>query len=298
VKRLLGVALGIVTSIGGFLEIGSITTAAQAGADYRYQLIWVVLLGTICIALLIEMSGRFAAVSKHTIADAVRERFGLHFFLVPLRQLEGCELPAATAQAIVKKEAFKRAGKKNRRRFAGFSSWEAVAPIRTRFDAKAWERSSLQWMTYLDLNLRLPELLLMRVDKMSMGVSLEARVPFLDHKFVELAMSIPEKVKTRNGNLKYILKRAVRGLIPDELIDRKKQGFGVPVYEWFLDRLGQLAREELNSFCDRTDILDRESVMQVLDRRDGPRAWYLLNLALWWKQYIASEKSVATTLAG
>ena len=83
-KHLLGIALGIVTSIGGFLEIGSITTAAQAGAEYRYQLVWAVLLGTICIALLIEMSGRFAAVSKHTVADAVRERFGLHFFLVPL----------------------------------------------------------------------------------------------------------------------------------------------------------------------------------------------------------------------
>ena len=83
-KRLLGIALGIVTSIGGFLEIGSITTAAQAGADYRYQLVWAVVLGTICISLLVEMSGRFAAVSKHTVADAVRERFGLHFFLVPL----------------------------------------------------------------------------------------------------------------------------------------------------------------------------------------------------------------------
>lgn len=83
-KRLLGIALGIVTSIGGFLEIGSITTAVQAGADYRYQLVWVIVLSTVCIALLIEMSGRFAAVSKHTIADAVRERFGFHFFLVPL----------------------------------------------------------------------------------------------------------------------------------------------------------------------------------------------------------------------
>ena len=83
-KRLLGVALGIVTSVGGFLEIGSITTATQAGADFRYQLIWAIVLGCVCIALLIEMSGRFAAVSKHTIADAVRERFGFHFFMVPL----------------------------------------------------------------------------------------------------------------------------------------------------------------------------------------------------------------------
>ena len=83
-RRWLGIALGVVTSFGGFLEIGSIATAAQAGADYRYQLAWAVVLGTICIALLIEMSGRFAAVSKHTIADAMRERFGLHFFMVPL----------------------------------------------------------------------------------------------------------------------------------------------------------------------------------------------------------------------
>ena len=83
-KRLLGVALGIVTSVGGFLEIGSIATAAQGGAEYRYQLAWAIILGTVCIALLIEMSGRFAAVSKHTIADAMRERFGIHFFLVPL----------------------------------------------------------------------------------------------------------------------------------------------------------------------------------------------------------------------
>ena len=176
-----------------------------------------------------------------------------------------------------------------RRQFADFSSWEALKPIRQRFEDKAWEKSPLNWMTYLDLNLRLPELLLMRVDKMSMGVSLEARVPFLDHKFVELAMSIPEAVKTRDGKLKYILKKAVRGLIPDELLDRKKQGFGVPVYEWFFDRLGDLARAELNAFCDETDILDRSAVMQLLERRDGPRAWYLLNLALWWKQYIRAE---------
>jgi Mn2+/Fe2+ NRAMP family transporter len=84
VKKWFGIALGIVTSVGGFLEIGSITTAAQAGADYRYQLTWAIVLGTLCIVFLIEMAGRFSAVSKHTIADAMRERFGLHFFMVPL----------------------------------------------------------------------------------------------------------------------------------------------------------------------------------------------------------------------
>jgi len=184
-----------------------------------------------------------------------------------------------------------------RRQLEGLSSWEALKPIWGRFQQKAWEKSDLAWMSYLDLNLRLPELLLMRVDKMSMGVSLEARVPFLDHKFVELAMSIPEALKTRGGVLKYILKKAVRGLIPDELVDRRKQGFSVPMYEWFSDGLGDFTRRELNSFCDETDFLDRAEVTRLLDARDGPRAWYLLNFALWWKEHIsaaARSESLAT----
>jgi asparagine synthase (glutamine-hydrolysing) len=174
-----------------------------------------------------------------------------------------------------------------RRRLDGLTSWDAIAPIRNRFDERAWERSHLNWMSYVDLNLRLPELLLMRVDKMSMGVSLEGRVPFLDHVFVELALSIPQKAKTNGGTLKHILKKAVRGVIPDELIDRPKQGFGVPVYEWFFDRLGAEARRELDSFTRETDFLDRAEVMRYLDAKRGPEVWYLLNFALWWKEYVA-----------
>jgi asparagine synthase (glutamine-hydrolysing) len=173
-----------------------------------------------------------------------------------------------------------------RTRFQGRSSWEAIEPIRKRFESAAWEKAPLQWMSYLDLNMRLPELLLMRVDKMSMGVALEARVPFLDHKFVELAMSVPQAVKTRNGTLKHILKRAVRGLIPDALIDRPKQGFGVPIHEWFFEKLGARAREELDWFCGQTDLLDRKVVSRLLDSGHGRDAWVLLNLALWWKQYV------------
>lgn len=94
-----------------------------------------------------------------------------------------------------------------RRRFAGETSWNVLQPIHDRFMNQAWDRSPLNWMSYLDLSLRLPELLLMRVDKMSMGTSLEGRVPFLDHKFVELAMSIPAHLKTKNGTLKYMLKK-------------------------------------------------------------------------------------------
>jgi asparagine synthase (glutamine-hydrolysing) len=148
-------------------------------------------------------------------------------------------------------------------------------------------------MSYIDLNFRLPELLLMRVDKMSKGVSLEGRVPFLDYKFVEYALSIPAKLKTKKGQLKYILKKAVRGLIPDNLIDRKKQGFGVPVYEWFFDKLGDKTRQELKQFCLETDFLDYSEVERLINQGQGPQVWYLLNFALWWKEFIkpASTKT-------
>jgi len=91
-KKIFQITLGIVTSVGGFLEIGSITTAAQAGASFGYQLVWAILLGTLCIAFLVEMSGRFAAVSKHTIPDAMRERFGINFYVVPLFVMLGVSL--------------------------------------------------------------------------------------------------------------------------------------------------------------------------------------------------------------
>jgi asparagine synthase (glutamine-hydrolysing) len=174
-----------------------------------------------------------------------------------------------------------------REKFAGRSSWEALAPIRERFERNGPAESDLAWMSYVDLNMRLPELLLMRVDKMSMGVSLEGRVPFLDHKFVEFAMGIPERLKTKDGVLKYILKKAVRGVIPDELIDRPKQGFGVPVYEWFFGELGERTRQELDDFCGMTDFLDRDAVVQLIDEGNGPQVWYLLNFALWWKRFVS-----------
>jgi asparagine synthase (glutamine-hydrolysing) len=166
-------------------------------------------------------------------------------------------------------------------------SWAVLAPIRERFEESAWEPSHLHWMTYLDLRLRLPELLLARIDRMSMGVGVEVRVPFLDHRFVELALSIPTAAKTRNGELKHLLKRAVRGVVPPDLIARPKQGFRVPVDEWFLERLGDRTRAEVDAFARESGLLDPAEAARLLER---PRrdAWYLLNLALWWREMIAT----------
>ena len=178
-----------------------------------------------------------------------------------------------------------------RSRFKSQTSWSAICPIHERFMEKAWEKTPVKWMTYVDLNLRLPELLLMRLDKMGMGVSLETRVPFLDHKFVQLAMSIPEQVITRGNESKYILKKAVRGLIPGATIDRRKQGFGVPVQQWFLGQFGDFARRELTDFCDRTDFFDKPAVVQLIQSGRRRDAWVLLNFALWWKEFIEGKSA-------
>lgn len=171
-------------------------------------------------------------------------------------------------------------------KFKDRTSWEVIEPFHKIYKEKAWEQSILNWMSYLDLNMRLPELLLMRVDKMSMGVSLEGRVPFLDHKFVEYGLGIPEKMKTKGGVLKYMLKKAVRGIIPDELIDRKKQGFGVPVYEWLFDRLGDQIRKDVKQFCEKTDFIDYSEFEKLIDEQPGAQVWYLYNFVLWWNEYI------------
>lgn len=81
---LVDLVLGVVTSIGGFVEAGSISTAAQAGSEFGFQLLWAIAGATLMLAMLVEMSGRLAAVSKRSLAAAVRERFGMSFQMIPL----------------------------------------------------------------------------------------------------------------------------------------------------------------------------------------------------------------------
>ena len=190
------------------------------------------------------------------------------------------------AEAFYETQKQKMISETLRKDLGGYTSFEALRPTWDRFKSAAWEKSHLNWMSYVDLRHRLPELLLMRVDKMSMGVSLECRVPFLDHKFVELAMSIPESMKTKNGVSKYLLKETVRGVIPDEIIDRKKQGFGVPIYDWFSGRLGKAMHESVAQFAGETGLLNMDYIDTLFaDKANGHRMWYLFNLALWYQAY-------------
>lgn len=156
----------------------------------------------------------------------------------------------------------------------------------------------LAQMAYFEFRHRLPELLLMRIDKVTMAHGLEARVPFLDHRLVEYTMMIPESVKVprlahEGGETKHLLKCAVKNLLPHDIIYRPKQGFVAPVNEWFRKPLKSYWESEvLSSRLVKDSIFDQKALESVMQRHasgkrnDGKSLYTLLNLALWHKQFI------------
>jgi asparagine synthase (glutamine-hydrolysing) len=151
-----------------------------------------------------------------------------------------------------------------------------------------------QQMSWVELCNRLPELLLMRVDKFSMAHSLEARAPFLDHELVSYALSLPQHAKTGAGQTKKVLKEAVRGILPDEVIDRKKQGFRVPLPAWLQGPLASWAEERL--FCRAArelDFLDFDYIRTLWNRHKSGVAdqsfdlWCLINVFSWYESWFA-----------
>ena len=146
-------------------------------------------------------------------------------------------------------------------------------------------------MVYFDIMYWLPDELLMKVDKMSMANSLEARVPFLDHRFVEFAFNIPSDYKIRNGIEKFILKRAAKKILPDKVIERKKHGFNVPIKMWFRE-----SRDIIDQYMDKdilkqVEHLNAEKVTRVWNKHRRNRGdyefllWKVLNYVIWWKEY-------------
>jgi asparagine synthase (glutamine-hydrolysing) len=136
------------------------------------------------------------------------------------------------------------------------------------------------------------------VDKITMSESLEARVPFLDHELVEFTMDIPEAWKTRKGEAKYLLKKAVEGLIPDNIIYRKKMGFGAPMADWLRGDFGRQAEQAvLGSALLRRGHINVGHVRKLFDdHRSGRRdnslyLWTLFNLTSWYDYWIDGRKS-------
>lgn len=151
--------------------------------------------------------------------------------------------------------------------------------------------------TYLELMYRLPELLLMRVDKMTMATSVEGRVPFLDYRMIDLSFRLDNALKVREGVGKWVLKEAVKNIIPAEIIHRPKLGFHVPVTSWFGDRLSGYARRILlHEPWEGSRLFNRDAVSALLDAQEssganyGMRIWALVNFVLWHRYWIEGRE--------
>jgi asparagine synthase (glutamine-hydrolysing) len=151
----------------------------------------------------------------------------------------------------------------------------------------------LDSLLYIDSKTYLPGDILTKVDRMSMAVSLEARVPLLDHKLIEFVTRIPASMKLAGIETKHLFKQAIGDLVPAEIVNRSKQGFGVPIQQWINQQLRERIRDTLND--PRTlqrGYVTRSHVALLLDehergRRDHAMAlWSLLMLELWHRQYM------------
>ncbi|MBA3736319.1 MAG: asparagine synthase (glutamine-hydrolyzing) [Actinobacteria bacterium] len=139
--------------------------------------------------------------------------------------------------------------------------------------------------------LRLPELLLMRIDKMTMAASVEARAPFLDHQLVEFAARLPLSFHWADGYGKRILKRGFEGVVPEAVLRREKQGFGAPVLRWLSNLRGIAERELLREPI--FEYLNERGLQRLLyekpTSRRGFELWVVLNFALWHRHWIEGE---------
>jgi len=161
---------------------------------------------------------------------------------------------------------------------------------------KARAASPLKRLLYTDLKVWLPDNLLLRGDQMTMAASLEERVPFLDHKLVELAAGIPSRILVRGFRAKALLRDALAPLLPREILQRKKVGFAVPVGPWFRNQLKPMVQDLLLSpgaatkdYFHRANMerLVREHLEGVRDRQK--QLWALLNFELWQRQNSSSK---------
>ncbi|MEH2511210.1 asparagine synthase (glutamine-hydrolyzing) [Nitrobacteraceae bacterium AZCC 1564] len=178
-------------------------------------------------------------------------------------------------------------------------SFNVVNSFYAPFDKAHPDQDPLTRMIHSEFRLRLPELLLMRVDKISMSVSLEARVPFLDKELVDFSFDIPEHWKTKNGEAKYILKKAVEGLIPDELIYRKKMGFGAPMADWLRGSFGaHVERSVMSSELLTRGYFNLDFIKRLFADHRSKRAdtslqiWTLYNLTAWYDYWIGNKVAV------
>lgn len=157
------------------------------------------------------------------------------------------------------------------------------------------EGNSMQDILYMDMQRILPDDMLVKVDMMSMANSLEVRVPFLDYRVVDFAFSLPDDWKIDRHHSKKILREAFYDELPEEIFNRGKHGFEVPLLRWFRTGLRSLIEDDLLSrdFIDRQGLFSYEGILplkrQLFSSHPGEieaRIWGLLVFQYWWKKYM------------
>jgi asparagine synthase (glutamine-hydrolysing) len=153
--------------------------------------------------------------------------------------------------------------------------------------------NEIERMQFLDINFYMAEDILTKVDRAAMAVSLETRAPFLDPRVGQFAASIPVDYKLRGRKGKYILKQAVKDLLPREILSRPKKGFGIPIAEWLKGRLNPLLHDMLAPHkLNQQGIFNAERVQRLIREHESNAAshhkelWTLLVFQLWYDNFL------------
>lgn len=170
--------------------------------------------------------------------------------------------------------------------------YDSIDVFREHYD-RADTSDLLSKIQYLDIKTYLPEDILTKVDRASMAVSLEVRAPLLDHKLMETAARIPSRLKLNNGVGKFIFKKAMAGVLPKQIIERKKQGFAIPLANWFRRELRELTEQSL--FGQEDGILNAAYLRKVWNQHQ--KGTYDRSMHLWaalmfrkWQETFGSKK--------
>jgi asparagine synthase (glutamine-hydrolysing) len=154
----------------------------------------------------------------------------------------------------------------------------------------------LDRLLYVDTKTYLHELL-MKQDQMSMAASIESRVPFLDHPLVEWVAALPERMKLRGLTTKYVLRQAMKGTLPDEILSRKKMGFPVPVGSWFRGPYRHVVDEYvLGERAQARGVFDPAAVRGLVEQHQrgdadhSERLWALANFEIWQRTFFDGEE--------
>jgi len=148
---------------------------------------------------------------------------------------------------------------------------------------------------YVDLKFTMPESVLMKVDKMSMAHALEVRVPFLDYQFVEFCATIPGDLKLEGFTTKGIFRSAMKGILPDVIRGRGKQGYSLPIKNWLRQELREYMTDLLTSSPLMSEAFNMNYVRQLIREHQDYRAnhnhilWALINLAIWHRLFIEAR---------